>query len=102
MNCTYPGSKLTVAETMPEKVMSIGENLQVRRFFRYAEPTSVAYVHGGGTRAVLVHLAVEGGIDATEIGKNVAMQIAAMSPKYWDKSWCRRPTSTTSSRCRSR
>ncbi len=86
MNCTYPGSKLTVAETMPEKVMSIGENLQVRRFFRYAEPTSVAYVHGGGTRAVLVHLAVEGGIDATEIGKNVAMQIAAMSPKYWDKS----------------
>ena len=31
------------------------------------------------------HEAVEGGIDATEIGKNVAMQIAAMSPKYWDK-----------------
>jgi len=29
---------------------------------------------------------VEGGIDATEIGKNVAMQIAAMNPKYWDKS----------------
>ena len=28
----------------------------------------------------------EGGIDATEIGKNVAMQIAAMNPKYWDKS----------------
>ena len=29
---------------------------------------------------------MEGNIDATEIGKNVAMQIAAMSPKYWDKS----------------
>ena len=28
--------------------------------------------------------AVEG-VDATEIGQNVAMQIAAMNPKYWDK-----------------
>ena len=85
MNCKYPGSELTVAETLPEKVMSIGENLQIRRFARFAEPTNVAYVHAGGARAVLVNLAVEG-VDATEIGKNVAMQIAAMNPKYWDKS----------------
>jgi elongation factor Ts len=84
--CKYPGSELTVAEILPEKVMSIGENLQIRRFARFAEPTNVAYVHAGGARAVLVNLAVEGGIDATEIGKNVAMQIAAMNPKYWDKS----------------
>ncbi len=84
--CKYPGSDLTVAEILPEKVMSIGENLQIRRFARYADPTNVAYVHAGGARAVLVNLAVEGGIDATEIGKNVAMQIAAMNPKYWDKS----------------
>ena len=85
MNCKYPGSELTVAETLPEKVMSIGENLQIRRFVRFAEPTNVAYVHAGGTHGVLVHLAAEG-CDATEIGKNVAMQIAAMAPKYWDKS----------------
>ena len=39
----------------------------------------------GGTHGVLVNLAVEGDIDVTEIGKNVAMQIAAMNPKYWDK-----------------
>jgi elongation factor Ts len=84
--CKYPGSELTVAEILPEKVMSIGENLQIRRFARFAEPTNVAYVHAGGARAVLVNLAVEGGIDATEIGKNVAMQIAAMNPRYWDKS----------------
>ena len=71
---------------MPEKVMSIGENLQIRRFVRFPENTSVAYVHAGGTHGVLVNLAVEGGVDATEIGKNVAMQIAAMNPKYWDKS----------------
>ena len=86
MNCKYPGSELTVAEIMPEKVMSIGENLQIRRFVRFAENTSVAYVHAGGKIGVLVNLAVEGGIDATEIGKNVAMQIAALNPRFWDKS----------------
>ena len=86
MNCKYPGSELTVAETLPEKVMSIGENLQIRRFKRYSENTSVASVHAGGKIGVLVNLAVEGGIDATEIGKDVAMQIAALNPRFWDKS----------------
>ena len=85
LNCKYPNSELTVAQTLPEKVMSIGENLQIRRFKRFADNTSVAYVHAGGSHGVLVNLAVEGGIDATEIGKNVAMQIAAMNPKFWDK-----------------
>jgi len=84
--CTYPGTALTVTEIMQEKVMSIGENMQIRRFARFADNTSVAYVHAGGTHGVLVNLVVEGGIDATEMGKNVAMQIAAMNPKYWDKS----------------
>ena len=86
MNCTYPGRDLTVAEIMPEKVMSIGENLQIRRFERYAENTSVAYVHAGGKIGVLVNLEVEGGIDATTIGKDMAMQIAALNPRFWDKS----------------
>ena len=86
LQCKFPGSEHTVAETLPEKVMSIGENLQIRRFVRFADPVNVAYVHAGGTRGVLVNLAVSDGVDATEIGKNVAMQIAAMNPKYWDKS----------------
>ena len=84
--CTYPNSTLTVTEIMQEKVMSIGENMVIRRFDRFAENTSVAYVHAGGTHGVLVNLAVEGDIDATEVGKNVAMQIAAMKAQYWDKS----------------
>ncbi len=83
--CTYPGTNLTVTEIMQEKVMSIGENMQIRRFVRYAENTNVAYVHAGGTHGVLVNLAVEGDIDVTEVGKNVAMQIAAMNPRFWDK-----------------
>ena len=83
--CTYPGTNLTVTEKMQELVMSIGENMQIRRFASFTENTSVAYVHAGGSHGVLVNLAVEGGIDATEIGKNVAMQIAAMKAQYWDK-----------------
>ena len=82
--CKYPNSNLTVTEIMQEKVMSIGENMQIRRFDRFATGTSVAYVHMGGTHGVLVNL--EADVDATEVGKNVAMQIAAMNPKYWDKS----------------
>ena len=82
----YPNSNLTVTEILQEKVMSIGENMQIRRFDRFAENTSVAYVHAGGSHGVLVNLAVEGDIDVTEVGKNVAMQIAAMGAKYWDKS----------------
>ena len=81
--CTYPGTNLTVTEIMQEKVMSIGENMQIRRFDRFTTGTSVAYVHMGGSHGVLVNL--EADVDATEIGKNVAMQIAAMNPKYWDK-----------------
>ena len=82
--CKYPNSNLTVTEIMQEKVMSIGENMQIRRFDRFATGTSVAYVHMGGSHGVLVNLETD--VDATEIGKNVAMQIAAMNPKYWDKS----------------
>jgi len=84
--CKYPGSDLTVAEMIPEKVMVIGENLQLRRFVRFAENTSVSYVHAGGKIGVLVNLAVEGDIDVTTIGKDVAMQIAALNPRFWDKS----------------
>ena len=86
MNCKYVGSDLTVSETMPEKVMSIGENLQIRRFVRFSENTSVGYVHAGGKIGVLVNFKVDGGIDATEIAKDVAMQIAALNPRFWDKS----------------
>ena len=84
MNCKYLGTELTVSETMPEKVMSIGENLQIRRFVRFADNTSVGYVHAGGKIGVLVNLAAD--VDVTEIGKNVAMQIAALNPRFWDKS----------------
>ena len=86
LQCKYPGSDLTVAETLPDKVMVIGENLQIRRFVRFDQNFSVAYVHANGKIGVLVNLEVSDGIDATVIGKDVAMQIAALNPRFWDKS----------------
>ena len=85
-NCKYPGSELTVGEMIPEKVMVIGENIQIRRFARFPENFSVAYVHAGGKIGVLVYLEVSGGIDAPVIGTHFAIQIAAMNPGFWDKS----------------
>jgi elongation factor Ts len=87
-NCKYPGTDRTVTEVTADKVLSIGENIQIRRFVRYAEGVNVPYIHMGGKIGVLVNLAVEG-IDAdkvVELGKDVAMQIAAMNPSFLDKS----------------
>lgn len=86
--CTYPGTDRTVADVTADKVLAIGENIQIRRFVRYAEGVNVPYIHMGGKVGVLVNLAVEG-IEAdkvTELGKDVAMQICAMNPTFLDKS----------------
>jgi len=86
LECTYAGSDVTVAAKQTEMIQVIGENIKVRRFHLFAENVSVPYIHAGGKIGVLVNLAVEGDIDATEIGKDVAMQIAALNPRFWDKS----------------
>ena len=67
-------------------VLTIGENIKVRRFETFATGTSAAYIHAGGKIGVLVNMEVEGDVDAIEIGRNVAMQIAALNPRFWDKS----------------
>ena len=86
MECKYAGTDMTVTQQQQEMVLVIGENIKVRRFALFTEGTSVPYIHAGGKIGVLVNLEVEGGIDATEIGKDVAMQIAALNPRFWDKS----------------
>ena len=86
MACKYDGTDLTVQEQQQEMVLVIGENIKVRRFARFAEGFCVPYIHAGGKIGVLVSLNVKGDIDATEIGKDVAMQIAALNPRFWDKS----------------
>ena len=86
MECIYEGSELTVLQMQQEMVLTIGENIKVRRFHLFPENTSVAYIHAGGKIGVLVNMEVEGDVDAVEIGRNVAMQIAALNPRFWDKS----------------
>ncbi|MDD6159877.1 MAG: translation elongation factor Ts [Oscillospiraceae bacterium] len=86
MECKYAGTDLTVTQQQQEMVLVIGENIKVRRFSFFTENLSVPYIHAGGKIGVLVNLAVEGGVDATECGKDVAMQIAALNPRFWDKS----------------
>ena len=86
MECKYAGTDLTVTQQQQEMVLVIGENIKVRRFAFFTEGVSVPYIHAGGKIGVLVNLEVSGGIDATEIGKDVAMQIAALNPRFWDKS----------------
>ena len=87
MECKYNGTDLTVTQQQQEMVLVIGENIKVRRFARFAEGVSVPYVHAGGKIGVLVNLTTDLSADKVEeIGKDVAMQIAALNPRFWDKS----------------
>lgn len=82
--CTATGSTETVDALLKEKVLTIGENIQIRRFEKFEGPT-VAYVHAGGKIGVIVNFETD--IDATNAdfvayGKDVAMQIAALNTSY--------------------
>ena len=84
LNCVAEGSEMTVAQLLQEKVLTIGENIQIRRFEKF-DGTSVAYVHAGGKIGVLVNFDTD--IDSTNpefvsYGKDVAMQIAALNTPY--------------------
>lgn len=86
MECKYPGSDMTVKDTQNEKVLVIGENINVRRFQRFDSGVSVPYVHMGGKIGVIVNLDTDLPADKVEtVGKDVAMQIAALNPRFWDK-----------------
>ncbi|MBR5428187.1 MAG: elongation factor Ts [Clostridia bacterium] len=82
---TMVGKDETVAAAFQEAVLSIGENMQIRRFVRVTDP-AVTYIHGGGSVGVIVTFDAPAEVVGTdafiEMGKNVAMQVAAMSPEY--------------------
>jgi len=88
MDCKYDGTDLTVTQQQQEMVLVIGENIKIRRFARFPEGVSVPYIHAGGKIGVLVNLEVDGeaGDKVLEVGKDIAMQIAALNPRFWDKS----------------
>ena len=74
----------TVKDVLTEKIAVIGENLNIRRFEKIeAEGCVVSYIHGGGRIGVLVEADTDVVNDEIKTClKNVAMQVAAMSPKY--------------------
>lgn len=79
------GKDETVQESLQELVLSIGENMKIRRFVRQ-EGVCSTYIHMGGAVGVLVSFDVAPEIASKDefkaMGKDVAMQIAAMSPSY--------------------
>ena len=75
----------TVKDALVEKIAVIGENLNIRRFEKVAADNGVVvpYIHGGGRIGVLVVADTDVVNDEIKVAlKNVAMQVAAMSPKY--------------------
>ncbi len=87
MACKYVGTDLTVTEQQQEMVLVIGENIKVRRFAFFTEGVSVPYIHAGGKIGVLVNLDTDLTAEqVNEVGKDLAMQIAALNPRFWDKS----------------
>lgn len=90
MAMNYPGTEQTVTEVQQDKVLVIGENIKVRRFARYDTGVTVPYVHMGGRIGVLVNMEVtdnlKGNPCVEELGKDLAMQIAAMRPSFLDSS----------------
>ena len=85
LKCTKNGQ--TVEEMVQELFLKIRENIKIRRFVRF-EGKVVSYVHAGGKIGVMVKF--DGDVDAADeefiaVGKNVAMQIAAMNPGYLDQ-----------------
>ncbi|HHU22678.1 MAG TPA: elongation factor Ts [Clostridiales bacterium] len=88
MACKYPGSDMTIEQAQQEKILVIGEKISVRRFARYSAGYNVPYVHMGGRIGVMVNMEISDNIkdkpEVEELGKDIAMQIAAMRPIYLD------------------
>ncbi len=84
---TLAGSTQTVEEAIQDLFLKIRENMKIRRFARI-EGNVETYIHGAGTVGVMVELNADDAIVNNEtysaMGKDVAMQVAAMMPTYLD------------------
>ncbi|MCL1845929.1 MAG: translation elongation factor Ts [Defluviitaleaceae bacterium] len=80
-------SSQTVKEVLANKIATIGENIGIRRFSRYttdsANDAVVEYIHGGGRVGAMLLISAPAMNDAVlDAGRNICMQIAAMSPQF--------------------
>lgn len=82
---------VTVQAALQDKILTIGENIQIRRFARFDNTTvNASYTHMGGVIGVLVALEVsdnlKGNAEVVALGRDIGMQAAAMHPAFMDKS----------------
>ena len=84
--CVAAGSTDTVDALLKDKILTIGENIKIRRFVRY-EGNVIAYIHAAGRIGVIVNfdtdVADKDGFKT--YAKDIAMQIAAINPSFLDK-----------------
>ncbi len=85
LTCKASGSDQTVDALLKEKILTIGENIKIRRFARF-EGVVTTYIHAAGRIGVLVKFDTTPEIAAKdefkEYAKNIAMQVAAATPTY--------------------
>ncbi len=85
MECKASGTDKTVAELLQEKILTIGENIKIRRFDR-KQGVVITYNHGEGRMSVLVDFAAPAEVaskpEFTAYAKDIAMQVAAIVPGY--------------------
>ncbi|MBR0340987.1 MAG: translation elongation factor Ts [Oscillospiraceae bacterium] len=83
MTCETPEG--TVEEALRERILTIGENIKIRRFER-VEGVTVPYIHMGGVYATLIQFDVDPEAaknpEFVTFGKDIAMQVAAINPGY--------------------
>lgn len=86
MNLPFEGE--TVSAVLTNKIATIGENMNIRRFEKAEEDGVVytGYLHGGGTIGAIVGIKTEASAEEIKnCGKDVAMQVASMRPLYLDE-----------------
>ncbi len=88
MGQTVPGTGETVTEALQNAILVISENLKIRRF-EIVKGVTASYIHMGGSVGVVVKFETDPATAEKEefiaMGKDVAMQVAAMSPAYLDE-----------------
>lgn len=83
LNMNWKNGTSSVKDELIQQIAVIGENLVIRRFKKIkTDGCLISYIHGGGKIGVLLNLSCEYDEKINEVGRNVCMQIAAMSPKF--------------------
>ena len=85
MDVKAVGTEMTVAELLREKILTIGENIKIRRFTRF-DGVVATYIHAAGRIGVMVQFDADEAVAAkTEFeafAKDICMQVAAANPAY--------------------